>query len=91
MAGMHSWLGIVTSIVYLLNFLIGLLTAIFRKLKTFEFRLVHQLVGTYAFLLTVCTTISGITFYQGKEKVYELNLFRFIKMQVEMIMMEMTT
>jgi integral membrane sensor domain MASE1 len=68
MAGMHSWLGTVTSIVYFLNFLIGLMTAVFRKLETFEFRLVHQLIGTYAFLLTVSTIISGITLYQGKEK-----------------------
>lgn len=68
MAGMHSWLGILSSIVYLLNFLIGLFAAIFRNLETFEFRVVHQLIGMYAFILTVSSIISGITLYQGKEK-----------------------
>lgn len=68
MADMHSWLGILSSIVYLLNVLIGVFAVIFRNLETFEFRVVHQLIRMYAFILTFSSIISGITLHQGEEK-----------------------
>jgi hypothetical protein len=66
-ATVHNWLGIVTAILYFLNFLIGLVVAIFRDSITMEFRVAHQLLGMSAFLLTVVAIGSGIMHYQGKK------------------------
>jgi hypothetical protein len=60
-------MGIVTAILYFLNFLIGLVKAIFRNSISMEFTVAHQMIGMSAFLLTVVAIGSGIMHYQGKD------------------------